>query len=57
MTYLLELGKLDLPKLIECVRVTFLHLTQAHVTDAIAHFSHIQQCRSQRLKYATNKMM
>ena len=31
--------------------MTFLYSTETHVTDAVTHFTHIQQCRAQGLEW------
>ena len=41
-TYFLQLFKLGIAEFIQSVCVTFLYSAETHVTDAVAHFTHIQ---------------
>ena len=48
-TNLSQLIKLRLSEFIQGIRLIFLHSTQAHVTDTIAHLADIQKSRTKRL--------
>lgn len=48
-TYLFKLLKLCIPKLLQCICVTFLHLAKTHITNTIAHLTHIKKSWSQGL--------
>ena len=42
---------MGIAEFVQSVCVPFLYSTETHVTDAVAHFTHIQQCRAQGLEW------
>ena len=50
--YLLQLLKLCIPELVQCVGVSLVHSTQTHVADSVAHLTYIQQRRPQGLQHS-----
>ena len=48
--YLVQLIKLSIGEIVQVISCSFFDAAETHVVDAIAHFTHVQNCLTQSLK-------